>query len=212
MSAIAIFGLFRPDRPALFPLAFASAADASEAPAEAELAAGLNRGDPEALEDIYERYSRPVFSLLLRMTGERPMAEELLQEAFLRLWRKAGAFEPSRGAILPWLLTIARNLALDRIRSAGERQRSREDVPDVLPGADTGAAGEAWVDARRQADRVRAALAGFPGDQRRALELAYFEGMSHGEVAAAMERPLGTVKTWLRNGLLRMREQLGGAR
>lgn len=171
----------------------------------------LRRRESEALGEVYDRYNRPVFSLLLRMTGERPVAEELLQETFLRLWRKADAFEPSRGAILPWLLTIARNLALDRIRSSGERQRRREDVPEALPEKGSSARGEAWLDARRQAERVRATLSALPQEQRRALELAYFQGMSHSEVATAMERPLGTVKTWVRSGLSRLREQLGGA-
>jgi RNA polymerase sigma-70 factor (ECF subfamily) len=109
-----------------------------------------------------------------------------------------------------WLLAIARNLALDRIRSAGERQRRREDASDVLPDRGGEVRGESWVDAQRRAERVRTTLSDFPEEQRKALELAYFEGMSHSEVAAAMERPLGTVKTWLRTGLLRMRERLGG--
>jgi len=171
----------------------------------------LRRQDSEALAAIYDRYNRPVFALLLRMTGERPAAEELLQETFLRLWRKADAFDAARGSMLPWLLTMARNLALDRIRSSGERQRRREDVPEALPEKEASAADEAWLDAQRQADRVRATLADLSDEQRRALELAYFEGMSHSEVAAAMDRPLGTVKTWVRSGLLRLRERLGGA-
>lgn len=171
----------------------------------------LRRRDSAALGEVYDRYNRPIFALLLRMTGERPAAEELLQETFLRLWRKADAFEPARGAILPWLLTMARNLALDRIRSAGERQRRREDIPEFLPEKRSDARGEDWLDANRQADQVRATLSGLPDEQRKALELAYFQGMSHSEVAAEMERPLGTVKTWVRTGLLRMREQLGGA-
>jgi RNA polymerase sigma-70 factor (ECF subfamily) len=177
---------------------------------DTELADGLRRQETEALSELYGRYNRPVFSLLLRMTGERAVAEELLQETFLRLWRRSETFEPSRGAILPWLLTIARNLALDRIRSASERQRRREDVPDALPDRVGAIRGEAWVDAQRQADRVRATLADLPDEQRKALELAYFEGMSHSEVATAMDRPLGTVKTWLRTGLLRLRERVGG--
>ena len=173
--------------------------------------ARLRRGDPEALEEVYGEFSRPVFAMLLRMTGDRASAEELLQETFLRLWRRRDAFDPGRGSILPWLMTIARNLALDRLRSAGEKQRRLEDHPQEMPEPAAVTGGEAWVDARRAAEQVREALGGFPQEQRRALELAYFEGMSHGEVAAAMERPLGTVKTWIRNGLLRLRELLGGA-
>ena len=181
-------------------------------PTQREALDALRRGEAWALEEVYEGFSRPVFALLLRMTGDRASAEELLQETFLRLWRRREAFDSSRGSILPWLLTIARNLALDRLRSSAEKQRLREDAPERLPEPGAVAGGEAWVDARRAASAVRSALRDFPDDQRRALELAYFEGMSHGEVAAAMERPLGTVKTWLRTGLLRLRERLGGAR
>lgn len=190
----------------------ASRTDSLSTPSDIELSSRLQRRETDALGEVYDRYNRPVFAMLLRMTGERPVAEELLQETFLRLWRKSDVFDSSRGALLPWLLTMARNLALDRIRSAGERQRRREDIPEALPERTVSEGGEAWLDARRQAVRVRAALAGFAAEQRQALELAYFEGMSHSEVAAAMDRPLGTVKTWLRSGLLRLRDELGGAR
>ncbi|MEZ5362970.1 MAG: sigma-70 family RNA polymerase sigma factor [Bryobacterales bacterium] len=178
---------------------------------EIALAGRLKRQEAGALGEAYDRYSRPVFAMLLRMTGERPVAEELLQEAFLRLWRKSAAFEPERGALLPWLLTMARNLALDRIRSSSERQRRLEAFHETLPEAGPLNGGDAWPDAKLQAERIRSLLSDLPEEQRKALELAYFEGMSHSEIAAAMERPLGTVKTWLRSGLLRLRERLGAA-
>jgi RNA polymerase sigma-70 factor (ECF subfamily) len=186
-----------------------SAAPSSSA--DEELAATLRKGEPGALEQAYERYSRPVFALLLRMTGERSVAEDLLQETFLRLWRRAGTFDTTRGAFLPWLLTVARNLALDRIRSSAERRRRREDPAEHTPEPSIGGRGEAWVDDRRTARNVSAALETFPVEQRRAIELAYFEGMSHGEVATAMDRPLGAVKTWIRTALLSLKQELGGA-
>ena len=168
-------------------------------------------GEALALEEAYDKYSRPVFALLLRMTQDRAAAEDLLQETFLRVWRSGGSFDPNRGALLPWLLTVARNLALDRFRSSAERQRRRESLAETAPEPWVKARGEAWVDGRREAESVRETLDKFPPEQRRAIELAYFEGMSHSEVAAAMDRPLGAVKTWIRTALLALREELGGA-
>lgn len=185
----------------------------SPAPAESDAAllGRVARRDARAFEELYDRHSRVVYSVLLRMVRERDVADELVQDVFLRMWRKADAFDPGRGALLPWLLAVARNTALDRIRSKAEKQRAAEEGAEEAPIAPVAAQGEAWLDRRRLTQTARGFMEELPDGQRRALELAYFEGLSHSEIADALEAPLGTVKTWVRKALLRLREQMGGA-
>jgi len=172
--------------------------------------------DPQALETLYDRYARPVYSVLLRVVGDRAAADELQQEVFLKLWRNAQTFDRARASALPWLLTLARNAALDRVRTKAERQRRREFGDDesstALQSAPHASArhDEAWLDRRRLAEQVSEALEQLPEPQRRALELAYFEGLSQTEIAAQLDAPLGTVKSWVRKALLRLRDDLGG--
>jgi RNA polymerase sigma-70 factor (ECF subfamily) len=169
----------------------------------------LARRDQSALERLYDRYSALVYSLLLRMTQETASAEELTQEVFLKVWRNAHLYESSRGSLEAWLVTVARNIALDHIRSKREKQRRREDA-ETLAVAVAQPRTEEWVDRRKRMGQVRTLMASLPEDQRRALELAYFEGLSQTEIAARLEQPLGTVKSWVRNALLRLRDELGG--
>jgi len=168
----------------------------------------LARQDQQALEALYDRYSRAVYSLLLRIMREPAAAEELLQEAFLRLWRNARSYDVSRGSLGTWLLTVARNMAFDHLRSRGEKQRQREDRVDVLPARAVPSQSEEWLDQRRRAEQVRQLIGTLPPSQRQALELAYFEGMTQSEIAKAMNEPLGTVKTWVRTALQRLRQEL----
>jgi len=173
--------------------------------------------DPQALESLYDRYARPVYSVLLRVAGDRSAADELQQDVFLKLWRNAQAFDRTRATALPWLLTLARNTALDRVRTKAERQRRREfgddETSTALQSAQHGSArnDEAWLDRRRLAEQVAQALEELPEGQRRAVELAYFEGLSQTEIAQKLDAPLGTVKSWVRKALLRLRDDLGGA-
>jgi RNA polymerase sigma-70 factor (ECF subfamily) len=169
----------------------------------------LARRDQSALERLYDRYSALVYSLLLRMTQETASAEELTQEVFLKVWRNAHLYESSRGSLEAWLVTVARNIALDHIRSKREKQRRREDA-ETLAVAVAQPRTEEWVDRRKRMGQVRTLMASLPEDQRRALELAYFEGLSQTEIAARLQQPLGTVKSWVRNALLRLRDELGG--
>ncbi len=165
--------------------------------------------DPRALEQLYDRYSRPVYSLLLRMTHEPAAAEDLLQEVFLRLWRYAPGYDAARGSFSNWILTVARNLVLDQMRSKAEKQRRREQMVDMLPAGDSVLPrSEERIDQRRQLERVRAVISGLPAGQQQALKLAYFGGLSQSEIAETMNEPLGTVKTWVRSALLRLREEL----
>ena len=168
------------------------------------------RRDQDALAALYDRHSRVVFAVLLRITPDQPSAEELCQEVFFRLWRNAGSFDGCQGALTPWLLTIARNAALDRFRSKSEKQRSSEiGAQDTLEAPTPGNI-DVWVDIKIQADRATAFMNDLPEGQRQALELAYFEGLSHTEIADRLGAALGTVKSWVRGALLRLREQMGG--
>ena len=168
----------------------------------------LLRRDVSAFEELYNRHSRLVYRLVLRILQQPATSEEVVQDVFLRLWRNAGQYDFSRGPFLPWLLTLARNRALDHLRLRSERQRRREDSPDELPPAVHAPDFEKDLDDKRRGERVRALLAVLHPQQKRAIELAYFEGLSHSEIAAALNEPLGTVKSWIRNGLLRLKEGL----
>ena len=163
---------------------------------------------PKGLEQLYDRYSGLVYSLLCRITAQPSSAEELLQDVFLRLWGQAPAYHHSRGAVAPWLLTMARNIAIDHLRSKAEKQRRKEFSADSMPARFSRPDPEGRLDRRRQAQRVQAVMGGLPEKQRKALELAYFQGFTQSEIANELEQPLGTVKTWIRSGLRRIRADL----
>ncbi len=179
--------------------------------ADGALMKRLTQRDTSALEVLYGRYARPVYSFVLRILREPASAEEIVQDVFLLLWRNAARYRASRGPFEPWLFTLARNRALDYLRLRREKQRRREDSYD-FDLADSGAAlnPEAVIDGARRAECVRICLGELPEWQRRSIELAFFGGMTHSEIAAALAEPLGTVKNWIRNGLIRLREVLGG--
>jgi RNA polymerase sigma-70 factor (ECF subfamily) len=183
-------------------------------PPDAELMERILRRDSGALETLYDRYARPVYSLVLRISQQPASAEEIVQDVFLQLWKRADRFQISRGPLEPWLFTMARNRALDFLRLKREKQRRREDsVEDDLPiAAIERPDPEGDIDLSRRAEKVRALLTSLPDAQRRAIELAFFEGLSHSEIAASMGEALGTVKSWIRSGLLRLRESLEEAR
>ncbi|HEV2705179.1 MAG TPA: sigma-70 family RNA polymerase sigma factor [Pyrinomonadaceae bacterium] len=174
--------------------------------AEAELLTAVARGDERAFAAIYDRYSSILFGLLLRIVRDRPEAEDVLQEVFLQIWQQAANFDPARGRAFTWLVTLARSRAIDRLRSREARERTanaaaQEAVEEV---------GDALADAVRaeQSEVVRGALAAIPEEQRRALVLAYFEGLSQTEIAERTGQPLGTVKTRMRAGLHKLRDLL----
>jgi RNA polymerase sigma-70 factor, ECF subfamily len=175
---------------------------------DATLVDRLLQRDVSAFEQLYDRHSRIVYSVVLRILQQGATAEEVVQDVFLQLWRNAARYDSARGPFVPWLLTLARNRALDQLRLNSERQRKREDQPEELPSVPVLPSFETTLDEKRQAERVRAALASLEPRQQRALELAYFEGLSHSEIAAKLQEPLGTVKSWIRNGLLRLKAGL----
>jgi RNA polymerase sigma-70 factor (ECF subfamily) len=179
-------------------------------PSDAALMERVQQRDSSALEMLYDRYARPVYSLVLRISQQPASAEEIVQDVFLQLWRNAGSFQITRGPLESWLFTMARNRALDFLRLKREKQRRREDSTDfnVLFSAVTRPDLEGDIDRSRRAKKVRAVMSSLPESQRRAIELAFFDGMSHSEISEAMGEALGTVKSWIRGGLLRLRQSL----
>jgi RNA polymerase sigma-70 factor (ECF subfamily) len=158
----------------------------------------------EALDTLYEQYARQAMGLALRIVGERETAEEVVQEAFLSVWRNARRFEPGRGSVRTWLLGIVHHRAIDRLRG---RPRTAP-LPEEL-GPDPNAP-DPWALAAQRLDRaaIRQALEQLPAEQRQAIELAYFTGLTQTQIAAAIGVPLGTVKGRLRLGLARLRSLL----
>jgi RNA polymerase sigma-70 factor (ECF subfamily) len=189
-------------------LAALTPTDSLEVSPDATLVNRLLRKDVAAFEQLYNRHSRIVYSLVLRILQQAGTAEEVVQDVFLQLWRNAARYDVTRGPFVPWLLTLARNRALDHLRLKSERQRRREDQTEELPSVTVAPEYEKHLDEKRRAERVRALLGVLSPQQRRAIELAYFQGLSHTEIAETLKEPLGTVKSWIRNGLLRLKEGL----
>lgn len=167
---------------------------------DAALIARLRAGDQHAMADLYDRYSGIVYGVALRVLRDTTAAEDLLQEVFLQLWRNPQSFNPERGRLAPWLAVIARNRAIDMLR-----RRPQEQDIDELP-ISTGINLEDTAVQRLAVEKVRGVLAGLPPEQRKALEMAFFEGMTHTEIAAKTGEPLGTVKTRIRSALLAVRK------
>ena len=173
-----------------------------------ELLRAVSRGDEQALAFIYDRYRLILFGLILRILHDRQEAEDVLQETFLQVWRRAADFDATRGRAFTWLVTIARSRALDRLRALGSRARTAEEVVAHSTNDHVGDAAAEAVTSEQQ-KIVRQALAELPEEQRRTLFLAYFEGLTQSEIAARLGDPLGTVKTRMRSGLMKLREVLG---
>lgn len=182
--------------------------DGESADRVAELLMRIADRDESAFGSLYDMLSSRVFGLILRVLVDRAQSEEVLQEVFLEVWQSAGSFAPNRGQGRSWVLTIAHRRAVDRVRSAqaaGER-----DVRAGMRELNTPAAGvEEQVELRIESRRVARALQALPELQREALTLAYFGGYSQSEIAAMSGTPLGTIKTRMRDGLSRLRTEMG---
>jgi len=167
---------------------------------ETSLVWAIRSGDESAMATLYDRYSGLVYAVALRVLGETGAAEDVLQEVFLQLWRNPAAFDSSRGNLGAWLAVIARNRAIDGLR----KRRPETDIADVVVSVEPDLAGEA--ERSRALEKVRAELNAMPAPQRKALEMAYFEGLTHVEIAAKSGEPLGTIKTRIRTGLQALRQ------
>ena len=168
------------------------------------LAARLARQDVRALEELYGRNARAVYSLALKMLADHAAAEEVVQECFLKLWRQPELYQAQRGRLMPWLLGVTHHRAVDRLRRRRLEQRYT-NAAEVDPPADVRDDPERHVWGRFQVEALGRALAGLPPAQRRVLELAYLRGMTQTEIASALGEPLGTVKTRIRLALQKLR-------
>ena len=165
------------------------------------------RRDEAAFEELYARYARPVYAVVRRLVGDNARSEDVVQQAFINVWRAAAGYRRERGPATGWLFAIARNAAFDALRS--REAPSRWEVPD-LP--DDGPGPDQRTSAAEQAFRVHAAVDGLSDREREVIELAYFDGLSQTEVAARLGAPLGTVKTRTRRALARLAERLAEER
>ena len=186
------------------------------AEAQAEDRACLSRlssGDGDAAAALYDRHSRPIFSLVLRILDDEGDAEDVVQEVFAQAWRQAERYDASRGAVGAWLLVIARTRAIDKLRARRARSGPQAVDDRAIEEMPSGAAdATAEIIGAEQARHVRRALGELPLLQRLAIELAYYEGLTQREIAERLEEPLGTVKTRIRLGLLKLRETLAEVR
>jgi len=179
--------------------------------ADTDLIVRVCQRDPDALGAIYDRYAHAAYGLVLRITHDHGVAEDLLQELFMRLWNRARDFDASRGALGVWILSIARNMAIDHVRSAQSRFAQRlapVEQMDHFRSSSVAMEPESIIDRART---VRWALSSLNANEKQVLELAYFEGCSHSEIATRLGAPLGTVKSWMRAALGRLREAAKGS-
>src|SRR5919107_1060380 len=172
--------------------------------ADEDLILLMRRGQAAAFEVIYERHSQAAFSLAYRMAGSRGVAEDVVQEAFLNIWRSGARYERARGSVRTWVLGIVHHRAIDALRRSFVHERRRASDEGLEDQLETGER------THEEAATVRAALQHLPADQSQVIELAYFGGFTHTEIASMLETPVGTVKGRMRLGLGKMRHALGG--
>ncbi|AOS45436.1 ECF RNA polymerase sigma factor SigK [Lacunisphaera limnophila] len=177
---------------------------------QARLVAAMAQGDKAAMGSLYDQLSGPLYSLAYRMLGDAGEAQDLTQDIFLQLWRTAGSYDAGRGSVFSWAATLVRNRAIDRIRMRQRRSellaQAAPDLQPTAPGGDADSAGTLWL--QEKATAVRAALAEIAPDQKQAIELAFFGGLTQQEIAARLNEPLGTIKARIRRGLLKLKDRL----
>jgi RNA polymerase sigma-70 factor (ECF subfamily) len=166
-------------------------------------------GDQSAMTTLYDTTSRMVFGLVLRVLGDRSTAEEVLLDVYTQVWRQARMYDSKRGAPLAWLMTIARSRAIDRLRSGKHDQMAREPLETTGALTSSSANPEEMTASAERQRIVRSALELLTPEQREVIELAYYYGLSHSEIATKLGQPLGTVKTRTRLGMIKLREALG---
>ena len=179
--------------------------------ADEELMEHVSNGQPRAFEVIFDRHGGAAFSLAYRMCGRRATAEDVVQEAFLSLWRSSASYDHARGSVRSWVLGVVHNRAVDAFRR-GARREGRDVIDEgAAERIEASERTEDLVSSREQANEIRSALGALPLDQRRVIELAYFGGFTHSQIAEMLELPSGTVKGRMRLGLAKMRVALGDA-
>jgi RNA polymerase sigma-70 factor (ECF subfamily) len=179
--------------------------DALRRRADEDLMALVAGGDGEAFEIVLERHADAAFSLAYRMCGKRTVAEDIVQEAFLALWRSGARYDRARGSVRTWTLAMVHNRAIDALRRSSVHDRRRASAEGIEESLEAPERTEAQAMDNAASDQVRAALIQLPADQRRVVELAYFGGFTHAEIASMLDTPIGTVKGRMRLGLEKLR-------
>ena len=174
-----------------------------------DLAGRLKERDPHAMSELYDRYGRMVYRLIRRNISDESIAEDLTQETFLRIWNGIRSFDAQRGALPSWISVVSRNTAIDHLRSSSARQARTTVELQSVEGTRRLSTFEDWISNFDRVRAVRAASEKLTARQRLVLNLSYVEGMSHREIARSLNRPLGTIKTWLRTALQTLSVQLG---
>jgi len=174
-----------------------------------EMIAGIGRRDQGAFSALYDRLSGPLYSLAMKMLGDPAEAQDTLQDVFLQIWSRAATYDPEQSSVFSWAVLLTRSRVIDRLRARGRRSRVvAEDTPTGVPDASTVESAADTAEKNDEAARVRYVLNNLPSEQREAIELAFFEDLSHHEIAARLGQPLGTIKARIRRGLLKLRERL----
>jgi RNA polymerase sigma-70 factor (ECF subfamily) len=176
---------------------------------DAQLIARVAAGDEQAFGTLYDRFSPGLYSLVLKMMRDEKEAEDALQDGFAHIWRRASTYDPARSSAFTWAVMILRNKAIDRLRVRQRQERTIDKATTEFshfPEADEAAAGEA--ERRDQGALVRSALLQIPAEQKQAVEMAFFSGLTHEQIADKLGAPLGTIKARIRRGLLKLREYL----
>jgi RNA polymerase sigma-70 factor (ECF subfamily) len=174
---------------------------------DAEVWNVLKQGQSQALQILYERYSSLVYRLAFRVLGNSQEAEDLTQDIFLTLWRSRN-YDPNRGSLGSYLTTLTRSRAIDKLRSRGTQTKFLQRWSQVMVTESSSPSPFEAASLSQRSEQLKAAIAQLPASQRQVLEMAYFEGMSQSEIAKQLETPLGTVKSWCRQGLLNLRKNL----
>ncbi|HVB23921.1 MAG TPA: sigma-70 family RNA polymerase sigma factor [Ktedonobacteraceae bacterium] len=174
------------------------------------LISAIAGGAAWAIEPLYQRYSRILYSLAYRMVADHQIAEDLIQEAFLSVWRRATSYSPQSGAVHSWLVSIVHHRTIDYLRAVRRRSTMKETTWEEVEQDERMAFPDVWDEAWRsvQSAQVRSALMNIPTEQRMVIELAYFQGWTHSEISAGCQIPLGTVKARMRLGLLHLKREL----
>jgi RNA polymerase sigma-70 factor (ECF subfamily) len=176
-----------------------------------ELVGLAREGNADAFEVLYERHSTAAYSLAYRMCGAQGVAEDVVQEAFLSLWRRLDRYDAARGQVRSWLLGIVHNGAIDRLRRSGAQDRRTAPLEGIEERLAAPERTDLLVQQREEADEIRSALGQLPSDQRRVIELAYFDGLTHTQIASMLELPVGTIKGRMRLGLSKLAALLTAA-
>jgi RNA polymerase sigma-70 factor, ECF subfamily len=178
---------------------------------DVDLLRRIGDGDRKAFERFYDQYSGLLFSIAVKILNDASEAEDVMQEVFLQIWDKAGGYNPLLGKPASWAVTLVRNKAIDRIRASQRRAKLMEQATvEAASGPENSPTANERLHGKENAELIRNVVAGLPADQRRAIEMAFFSGLTQNEISEKLQEPLGTVKARIRRGMIKLRDQLEG--